>query len=116
VPESIPVAFYGRGAGVTLADEPFAEEGPEKSREQAPTFKGGPHKARHTFASHFLRARPDLFLLGRVLGRSHSRVTELYGHLLPDHLAEARNVEDVATPRDKRAALRMPIRESLAAC
>ncbi len=58
----------------------------------APTLTGGPHKARHTYASHFLRARPDLFLLGRVLGHSHSRVTELYGHLLPDHLAEARNV------------------------
>jgi integrase len=63
---------------------------------QAPAFTGGPHRARHTFASHFLRGRPDLFLLGRVLGHSHSRVTELYGHLLPDHLAEARNVVQFA--------------------
>jgi integrase len=63
---------------------------------EAPALKGGPHKARHTFASHFLRKRPDLFLLGRVLGHSHSRVTELYGHLLPDHLAEARNVVQFA--------------------
>jgi len=31
-----------------------------------------------------------------VLGQSHSRVTELYGHLLPDHLAEARNVVQFA--------------------
>jgi integrase len=74
--------------------ERILEKASELARQvdpQAPVLKGGPHKARHTFASHFLRARPDLFLLGRVLGHSHSRVTELYGHLLPD-LAEARNV------------------------
>jgi integrase len=58
----------------------------------APAIKGGPHKCRHTFASHFLARKPDLFLLGRILGHSHSRVTELYSHLLPDHPAEARNV------------------------
>jgi hypothetical protein len=34
---------------------------------------------------------PDLFLLAHVLGHSHQRVTELYAHLLPDHLARARN-------------------------
>jgi len=32
-----------------------------------------------------------LFLLAHVLGHSHQRVTELYAHLLPDHLARARN-------------------------
>jgi integrase len=52
---------------------------------------GGPHTLRHTCASHFLRAVPDLFLLGQVLGHSHQRVTELYTHLLPGHLARARN-------------------------
>ncbi|MDA4133335.1 MAG: site-specific integrase, partial [Thaumarchaeota archaeon] len=55
-------------------------------------LKGGPHKARHTYASHFLASKPDLFLLGRILGHSHSRVTELYAHLIPEHLAEARDV------------------------
>lgn len=54
-------------------------------------LKGGPHTLRHTFASHFLQAVPDLFLLAQVLGHSHGRVTELYSHLLPDHLARARN-------------------------
>ena len=53
---------------------------------------GGPHRCRHTFASHFLQKKPDLFALGRVLGHSHTRVTELYSHLLADHLAETRNV------------------------
>ncbi|MGO8999391.1 MAG: tyrosine-type recombinase/integrase [Polyangiaceae bacterium] len=52
---------------------------------------GGPHTFRHTFASHFLQSVPDLFLLAQVLGHSHHRVTELYAHLLPDHLARARN-------------------------
>jgi integrase len=53
---------------------------------------GGPHRCRHTFASHFLRMKPDLFALGRVLGHSHTRVTELYSHLLADHLAGTRNI------------------------
>jgi len=63
-----------------------------KIEPEATEIRGGPHKARHTFASHFLQGKPDLFLLGRVLGHSHTRVTELYSHLLPEHLAEARNV------------------------
>lgn len=57
----------------------------------AASVKGHPHMMRHTFASHFLRSVPDLFLLSRILGHSHSRTTELYSHLLPDHLARARN-------------------------
>jgi len=52
---------------------------------------GGPHRCRHTFASHFLQEKPDLFALGRVLGHTHTRVTELYSHLLADHLAGTRN-------------------------
>jgi len=80
---------------------------------QAPALKGGPHKARHTFASHFLRGRPDLFLLGRVLGHSHSRVTELYGHLMADHLAEARNVVQFAAVRVPAAPTRRAPSERL---
>ena len=53
---------------------------------------GGPHRCRHTFATHFLQAKPDLFALGRVLGHSHTRVTELYSHVLHDHMAQMRNV------------------------
>jgi integrase len=54
-------------------------------------LEGGVHTTRHTFASHFLSRVPDLFLLSQVLGHSHQRVTELYAHLLPGHLARARN-------------------------
>jgi integrase len=57
----------------------------------AAKLKGGPHTTRHTFASHFLLAVPDLFLLAQVLGHSHQRTTELYSHLLPGHLERARN-------------------------
>ncbi len=57
---------------------------------KAAGLTGGPHKLRHTFASHFLEACPDLFLLGRIMGHSHARVTELYGHLLPDQMTRAR--------------------------
>lgn len=51
---------------------------------------GGPHKTRHTFATHFIAQVPDLYLLGKLLGHSHARVTQLYGHLLADHLERAR--------------------------
>lgn len=59
-------------------------------------LKGGPHTLRHSFASLFLAKCPDMFLLASVLGHSHSRVTELYSHLLPDHLNRARNAVDIA--------------------
>jgi integrase len=52
---------------------------------------GGPHTCRHTYASHFLMARPDLFLLAQVLGHSEIAVTRRYSHLLPDHLERARD-------------------------
>ena len=68
------------------------EEAEKLAAEKFPAIKGGPHRARHTFASHFLASKADLFLLGRLLGHGHTRVTELYSHLIPEHLAEARNV------------------------
>lgn len=62
----------------------------------APTLKGGPHTLRHTFASHFLEACPDMFLLSQVLGHSETRTTKLYAHLLPSHLERARNVVNLS--------------------
>lgn len=52
---------------------------------------GGPHSTRHTFATHFLKRCPDLFLLARILGHTDITVTKLYAHLLPDHLERALN-------------------------
>jgi integrase len=65
---------------------------------KAAKLKGGPHTLRHTFASHFLKSVPDLFLLARVLGHSDARVTKLYSHLLPEHLARARNAVQFGAP------------------
>lgn len=59
-------------------------------------LSGGAHQLRHTFASHFLSATRDLFLLAQVLGHSHHRVTELYAHLLPGHLDRARNAVNLS--------------------
>lgn len=59
---------------------------------------GSPHVARHTYASHFLAAVPDLFLLAQILGHGHTRVTEIYSHMLPDHLARARNAVNMPAP------------------
>jgi integrase len=49
-----------------------------------------PHITRHTFASHFLGSVPDLGVLAEVMGHTQQRVTELYGHMLPERLARAR--------------------------
>jgi integrase len=59
---------------------------------------GGVHQTRHTFASHFLKAQPDLSLLAEVMGHSTTYVTELYAHLLPEHLDRARNAVQLAPP------------------
>ncbi|MES1205245.1 MAG: tyrosine-type recombinase/integrase [Pseudomonadota bacterium] len=56
------------------------------------TLEGGVHTLRHSFASAFLQERADMFLLAEVMGHSHTSVTALYSHLLPDHLEKARNV------------------------
>lgn len=56
---------------------------------RAAGLSGGPHTLRHTYASHFLQAVPDMKLLAEILGHSTTRVTELYSHLLPGHLARA---------------------------
>lgn len=65
---------------------------------RAAGLRGGPHTLRHTFATHFLRAEPDVFLLAKILGHSHERTTKLYAHLLPDHMERARNVVNLAPP------------------
>jgi integrase len=59
-------------------------------------LRGSAHTTRHTFASHFLHAQPDLFLLGQLLGHTTARVTELYAHMLPGHLDRARGAVDLA--------------------
>lgn len=73
---------------------------------KAAGLTGGPHTLRHTYASHFLARNPDLYLLGRVLGHSHSRVTEIYSHLLPDALAAARDAVSFAMPRPTMTMIR----------
>jgi hypothetical protein len=52
----------------------------------------------HPSGHRFRGGCPDLFLLARILGHSHTRVTEIYAHLLPDHLRRARNGVDVSAP------------------
>ena len=61
-------------------------------------IEGGVHKLRHTFASRFLAANSDMFLLARLLGHSYTQVTERYSHLQPGHLDKARNVVSITMP------------------
>jgi integrase/recombinase XerD len=57
----------------------------------------GPHKLRHTFASHFLANGGDLFLLSKLLGHADVKTTtRIYAHLLPSHLEKARGVVNLS--------------------
>lgn len=62
-------------------------------------ISGGAHTLRHSFASSFLQKKPSMFLLGQILGHSTQRMTEIYSHLLPDHLEEARNAVNIGPPQ-----------------
>lgn len=59
-------------------------------------ISGGAHTLRHYFASCFLRNGGSMWLLSQILGHTHERITQLYSHLLPGHLASARNVVNIA--------------------
>ncbi len=63
----------------------------ERCKACGPALRGGPHTLRHTFASHFLKACPDMFLLAQVLGHSETKMSKTYAHLLPAHLERARD-------------------------
>lgn len=86
LPRSSPYVFLATHGG------PFAEFPQKQFTEarRAAELPGSPHWTRHTFASHFLRARPDLGLLAKVLGHSTTRTTLLYAHMLPGHMDQAR--------------------------
>jgi integrase len=80
-----------------------------KQIQTAAGLSGGAHTLRHSFASFFLRDKPDIKLLAEVLGHSNTRITELYSHLLADHLEQARDVVNIgATGATTGAARRRP--------
>ena len=47
------------------------------------------HSLRHTFASHLVMSGVDLYTVSKLLGHSSVKVTEMYAHLMPDHLKAA---------------------------
>ena len=47
------------------------------------------HSLRHTFASHLVMAGVDLITVSRLLGHYDIRITEMYAHLVPDHMKAA---------------------------
>lgn len=54
------------------------------------------HKLRHTFASHLVQNRVDLYTVSKLLGHKNILTTQIYAHLIPDTLQEAVNrLEDI---------------------
>ena len=50
--------------------------------------RSGPHLLRHTFATHALRARPNLRAVQELLGHSSVTTTQRYTHMDADDLRE----------------------------
>lgn len=50
------------------------------------------HDLRHTFASHFMMNKGNLYDLQKILGHSKLDMTTKYAHLAPEHLAIAMNI------------------------
>lgn len=56
-----------------------------------------PHTLRHTAGTIMARGGIDMFLIGKMLGQTIARTTELYAHHHPDWLQGASNALDRAT-------------------
>jgi integrase/recombinase XerC len=52
------------------------------------TDRSGPHLLRHTFATHTLRARPNLRAVQELLGHSSVTTTQRYTHMNADDLRQ----------------------------
>jgi integrase len=50
------------------------------------------HDLRHTFASHFMMNGGNIYDLQKILGHSSLEMTQRYGHMSRDHLAEATQI------------------------
>lgn len=55
------------------------------------------HIMRHTFASHFMMNGGNILALQKLLGHQSLTMTMRYAHLSPDHLAEARKLNPLAS-------------------
>lgn len=81
----------GRGPAPRYAKFPAAWQ----ERVDRAGLHGSPHTMRHTYASHYLRRRPDdIGTLARIMGHTHTEITEIYSHLIPGWLSHVRNTVD----------------------
>lgn len=65
------------------------------------------HKLRHTYASHLVQNRVDLYTVCKLLGHSSIKTTEIYAHLIPDTLQQA---------VDRLPALALSVGKSVGSC
>jgi integrase len=65
---------------------------------KAARLTGGPHTLRHTYATQLVLQTRDLFLVAKILGHSHTYVTELYADLIQDHITRAQEALSFPCP------------------
>ncbi len=90
--------FIEHGEGERLFTSAWAafREGVERAKLTLPEGQMT-HILRHTFASHFMMNGGNILALQKVLGHQSLTMTMRYAHLSPDHLAETRQLNPLAS-------------------
>lgn len=87
---------HGEGDHLFTAASSAFREGVERAKLTLPAGQMT-HILRHTFASHFMMNGGNILALQKVLGHQSLMMTMRYAHLSPDHLAETRQLNPLAS-------------------
>ncbi|MDR1008949.1 MAG: tyrosine recombinase [Rickettsiales bacterium] len=89
-PEGSKFLFPGKGASRHLTRNAFLKELKDTAVSAGlDPARVSPHVFRHSFASHVLAGGSDLRAVQAMLGHSDISTTQIYTHILPEHLREA---------------------------
>lgn len=97
-----PFVFVKRN-GLPFTADHFSQRFFAPALERAGVKKITFHVLRHTFASHFMMRKGEIYLLQKILGHTSIVMTQRYAHLNPEYLKEAAEIVSFDTLRPKVA-------------